>query len=111
MTLRGIGLKWDNALFKPTLVCDFVDMLGFFQTDDIGFRTFMTHFKAGAELRLFSILDVRGGLNQGYWTLGAGLDLAIFKVDVAYYWQEFGEVAGDNGLDAISVRFNLGYDR
>ena len=71
----------------------------------------MSHIKAGAELRLLSFLDVRGGFNQGYWSVGAGLDLAIVKIDVAYFWQEFGKKVGDYGLDGLSIRVNVGYDR
>ena len=107
----GFGFKWDNAFFKPTLVCDVVDIVGMCTVDEFTARTFMEHLKVGAELRLLSFLDVRAGLSEGYWSLGAGLDLAIIKVDLAYYWSEFGDQLGDYGLDALSVRVNVGFDR
>ena len=107
----GLGFKWDNAFFKPTFVADFVDIIGCFTDENFTARSLMEHVKLGAEIRLLSFLDIRGGLNQGYWSVGAGLDLAIIKVDVAYYWQEFGEKLGDYGLDAVSVRINVGFDR
>ena len=72
---------------------------------------FMYHLNVGAELRLLSFLDLRGGLNQGYWTLGVGLDLWAVKVDVSYFHQEFGVAVGDNGLDGLTVRVNIGFDR
>ena len=107
----GLGFKWDNSFFKPTIVADFVDIVGCFTDKDFTARSIMEHVKLGAEIRLLSFLDIRGGLNQGYWSVGAGLDLAILKVDVAYYWQEFGDKLGDYGLDAVSVRINVGFDR
>lgn len=107
----GLGLQFDNAFLKPTIVADFVDIIGFADAGKIDMRTFMSHFKAGAELRILSFLDVRGGINQGYWSVGCGLDLVVLKVDLAYYWQEFGDNVGDYGLDAFTVRFNIGYDR
>lgn len=107
----GFGFKWDNAFFKPTFVCDIIDLPGLFTAEKFDGREVLSHIKAGAELRLLSFLDVRGGFNQGYWSVGAGLDLAIIKVDVAYFWQEFGNKLGDYGLDGLSVRINVGYDR
>ena len=107
----GFGFRWDNDFFKPTLVCDIVDVNGLFTAKEFNGREMLNHIKAGAELRLLSFLDIRGGFNQGYWSVGAGLDLAIVKIDVAYFWQEFGEKLGDYGLDGLSIRVNVGYDR
>ena len=107
----GLGWKWENGLFQPTLAADFVDVIGFFQEGDYSTRGWMDHLRLGAEVKLLSFLDVRGGMNQGYWTVGAGIDLYVLKLDLAYYWQEFGSTAGDYGLDAFTVRFNIGFDR
>lgn len=107
----GLAWKWENGFFSPTLAVDVVDIVGLAQEDPFDGRAFMKHLKAGAEIRLLSVLDVRGGLNQGYWSVGAGLDLFLLKVDLAYYWLEFGETVGDYGLDGFSIRFNIGYDR
>ena len=71
----------------------------------------MYHLNVGAELRILSFLDIRGGLRQGYWTLGVGLDLWAIKLDIAYFRQEFGATAGDYGLDGLTVRVNIGLDR
>ena len=54
---------------------------------------------------------MRGGLSQGYWTLGVGIDLWAIKMDIAYFSQEFGDRVGDNGLDGLTIRFNIGFDR
>ena len=106
----GFGWKWENGFFAPTVAIDFVDFVDFFSAE-MNMRSFVEHLRIGAEIRLLSVLDVRAGLNQGYWTLGAGIDLWALKIDAAYYWQEFGETVGDYGLDAFTIRFNLGFDR
>ena len=107
----GLSWKWENGFFSPTVAVDMVDIVGFAKSGSFDGRNIMKHVKAGAEIRLLSVLDVRGGLNQGYWSVGAGLDLFLLKVDLAYYWLEFGETVGDYGLDGFSIRFNIGYDR
>ena len=106
----GFGWKWENGFFSPTVALDFVDFIDFF-SNEMNMRSFVEHLRIGAEFRLLSVLDVRAGINQGYWTLGAGIDLWAIKIDAAYYWQEFGETLGDYGLDAFTIRFNLGFDR
>jgi hypothetical protein len=71
----------------------------------------MTHLKAGAEVKLFSMLDVRAGLNQGYITIGAGVDLFVIRLEAAYYRQEFGVQLDDKPVDALTIRANIGFDR
>ena len=107
----GIGWSYDTWYLSPTIAIDIRDFVGMCTTDDFTFRDFMYHLNIGAEVRVLSFLDLRAGLSQGYWSLGVGLDLWAFKVDVAYYRQEFGETAGAYGLDGFTVRINLGYDR
>ena len=107
----GIGWSANTWYLSPTLAVDVRDIIGLSRIDDVDFRDFMYHLNVGAELRLLSFLDLRGGLNQGYWTLGVGLDLWAVKVDISYFHQEFGVAVGDNGLDGLTVRVNIGFDR
>lgn len=108
------GFAWSlkNSFFSPTIAVDVVDTIGIFKNKN-GFemRDLMSHLSAGAEVRVLYVLDVRGGFNQGYWTLGAGLDLWAIKMDVAYFWQELGKTAGANPVDGLTVKFNIGWDR
>ena len=106
----GIAWQWDNVWFRPTIAVDIVDWVGMC-TEPVGLRTFLTHLNIGAEIRLLSFLDLRAGMSQGYFSIGAGLDLWAIKLDMAYYWKEFGETAGDYGLDGFTVRFNIGFDK
>lgn len=106
----GLAWTWKNSFFAPTIAVDVVDTIGLFK-NSLNMRNFIYHVNAGAEIRILSILDVRGGFNQGYWTVGAGLDLWAIKMDVAYFWQELGTTAGANSTDGLSIRFNIGWDR
>ena len=54
-------------------------------------------------------LVIRGGLSQGYLSAGIGVDLWALKIDAAYYWREFGMVAGSKGVDALTVRLTIGW--
>ena len=110
-----VGLAWEyDELWwiHPTIALDFVDLIGFKDDTSFTFRSFMKHVNFGLELGfLEDHLVIRGGLSQGYLSAGLTVDLWAFKVDVAYYRQEFGETAGDYGLDGFTIRFNIGYDR
>ena len=44
-------------------------------------------------------------------SVGAGVWLPFAELDVSYGWQEFGEELGDHPVDALSVKFVLGYDK
>ncbi len=107
------GVAWTLSTWylSPTIAIDFTDIVGICQTDNVDIRDFMYHLNIGAEIRVLSFLDIRAGLSQGYWSLGVGLDLWAFKVDVAYFRHEFGNTAGEYGLDGLTIRFNIGYDR
>lgn len=105
----GFAWQWDNAFFRPTIAFDIVDVVGMCQTKDFGIKDFVYHLNIGAEIELLSVLDIRGGLNQGYWTVGAGLNLYVLKLDVAYFWDEMGVYAGEAPLDGLAVRLNIGW--
>jgi len=104
--------KLDNFI-KPTIGVDLVDTIAMFEKvkEDDESNAFWEHLRAGAEIRLLSVLDVRAGFNQGYFSVGVGLDLFAIKLDASYYWREFGKEIGDKPVDALTVRVNLGFDR
>lgn len=58
-------------------------------------------------------LDLRAGVNQGYITYGAGLDLWFFQLDVAAYATELGTYAGQARNDRynVSLTINLDFDQ
>lgn len=48
----------------------------------------------GLETNLTRFFALRGGVNQGYWTAGLGIDLPILKLDFASYGEEIGANTG-----------------
>ena len=95
------------------LALDVVDILSIPDALDAGYSTkgvILGHTKIGAEFSLFNFLKVRGGLNSGYFTLGGTVNLGFITIDAAYFWEELGVVAGEKGLDGLSIRFNIGWD-
>ncbi len=106
----GIAWCWENAWFSPTIAFDLVDLIGLC-TDPFDFNSFIYHLNAGVEFHILSFLDLRAGLSQGYLSVGLGLNLWVLRLDMAYYVKEFGEYAGENGIDGFTVRFNIGFDK
>ena len=106
----GLGWHADTWYLSPGLAVDFVDIVGFAE-DEATWKGLLDHLKIGAELRVLSFLELRGGLNQGYWTAGVSLDLYAVRVDASYFWQNYGTVPGGQGMDGFSVRVNIGFDR
>lgn len=95
------------------LAVDVVDILSIPDALDAGYSTkgvILGHTKIGAEFSLLNFLKVRGGLNSGYFTLGGSVNLGFITIDAAYFWEELGVVAGEKGLDGLSLRFNIGWD-
>ncbi len=65
----------------------------------------------GVEIDL-PLIDLRAGLHQGYYTLGAGVSLGILRADVATWGVELGEYAGqhEDRRYMAQITFELGFD-
>ncbi len=61
----------------------------------------------GAEARLWKFLAVRAGMHQSYPTVGATIDLWIFRVDAAVYSEEIGAYGGQQEDKRYIVRLDL----
>ena len=109
----GIGYEGKLSIIGFKAAVDFVDLISLVRELDGGYsakNVLLNHAKAGAEISLFDMIKVRGGINSGYLTLGGSFNIGIITVDTAYYWEELGSFAGHNGLDCMTIRFNLGWD-
>ena len=58
---------------------------------------FFTKLNMGAEMR-FSNMEIRLGINQGYFTAGTTLRWAFFRLDYLFYGEEMGLYHGDKPL-------------
>jgi hypothetical protein len=112
-----LGIGWApnlgslGNLIRPSFAFDFVDIVGLAEEMDGMDDAIWNHLRAGVELKLFSMLDLRAGINRGAMSLGVGLDLFAIRLDAAYYWRELGVAIGDKPVDALTVRVNIGFDR
>ena len=101
------GWEW---LIDPTVAIDVVDVVGLFE--NLSTNSFLSRLKVGAELQFFKFLELRGGLNSGYVSLGAGINLFnVIHLEASYYWNEFGDVLGGKDVDALTIRFNILWER
>jgi hypothetical protein len=86
----GVAVEKSFVAFTVIGALDYMDIgnaIG--EDDDIPKRIHL-----GAEVKLPAILAVRVGLNQGYMTAGATLDIWIIKLDFVTYAEEVGAHAG-----------------
>jgi hypothetical protein len=72
--------------------------------DSGSFDGVLTKVHAGAELKFFKFIALRAGMNQGYLTMGAGIDLILFELDAALFTQEVGSFPGDKARSGISLQ-------
>jgi hypothetical protein len=65
----------------------------------------------GLEVSL-PLIDLRGGMNQGYYTAGVGLDLGILRVDAATWGVELGAYPGQmvDRRYMAQLTIELGFD-
>jgi len=61
-------------------------------------------FHVGAEADLLGgLIALRTGVNKGYISVGAGLDLLLIEVNVAVFTEELGRRPGDKGRTGVSA--------
>lgn len=65
----------------------------------------------GTELSL-PLIDVRAGINQGYFSYGVGVNFLIFHIDAASYTEELGVYPGQTAENryAVSLSIDLSFD-
>ncbi len=112
----GVAFAPDIAVLHPVVTADLIDMYALVKSmiedyDNFRWSDLLLHLNAGAEVNLFSIISARAGVNRGFMSVGAGIWLPFAQVDASYGWQEFGEELGDKPVDAVTIKFNLGYDK
>ena len=104
--------KW--KLVRPTVTADLVDMLDMIQNfNKETFRAsdLLLHLNAGVELELLNFITARVGVNRGFMSVGAAVNLLLARIDLSYGWQEYGVELGDKPVDSFTVKVILGYDK
>jgi len=92
-------------LFDPIIQVEVQDITGLFTEN----RSFWTSLHGGIDIRLLSLFNVRGGISQGYLTLGGGFRLFFLDCNAAVFTRELGLHAGDKPNSGVTfegaVRF------
>lgn len=70
-------------------------------------RSFWTRLHVGTELTFLRFFDLRFGLNQGYFTTGAGLDLGFIDLQFAMYSEEYGRYPGDQQVGGAALELAI----
>lgn len=97
----GLGLKFAfGKLLAPSIYAEVSDV----EAVVADTNAFWTNFHAGAELKLLNFIALRGGLNQGYYSIGAGIDLLFIEVDAAVFTEEVGLYAGNRPRSGIALQ-------
>jgi hypothetical protein len=97
----------------PVSISGLVDLLFIAELQDIPAtiadgKSFMHMVHLGTELELLDgFVALRGGLNKGYFSLGAGLDLAVVKFNIAVFTEERGLLLGDKPRTGVSTEFAI----
>ncbi|MBR2282048.1 MAG: hypothetical protein IJ863_05440, partial [Spirochaetales bacterium] len=112
----GVAFAPDVPVVNPVVTADLIDMYALVKSmiddfDSFRWSDLLLHLNAGAEINLFNIVSARAGVNRGFLSVGAGIWLPFAQVDASYGWQEFGQELGDKPVDAVTIKFNLGYDK
>ena len=82
----GSALQFNfGKVLAPSLYVEAEDVLSLM---DDGIEAVWTKLHAGAELKLFNFIALRGGLNKGWVSVGAGIDLLFLEIDAALFTEE-----------------------
>jgi hypothetical protein len=103
-----LGLSWAPKLIPgiidPAVYFEIQDPVAVFSAKDSGSGTFLNLFHAGAEVKLLSFITLRGGLNRGWMSAGAGVKLLFIDVNASVFTEELGPLPGDKPRSGMAVQ-------
>jgi hypothetical protein len=98
-----------NNILDPTIHVDLTDMINNIGGAVAGDSSIWKMVHVGAELRVLRVLSAWAGLNQGYFTFGAGLDLFVIEINASVFTRELGSYLGDRASSGatleVAIRF------
>lgn len=98
----GLDLKLIPKWVETNLYAEMTDILGVVKG-----ASPWTKVHAGADLRFLNALILRGGINAGYLSVGAGLDLWFLELDAAVFTEEMGVLPGNNPRTGMVIQAAL----
>lgn len=107
----GLGIRlFENGAFEPSVYGEVDNPIALVESSDI-LTDLYKSLHAGAQLRLLKFISLRGGLNKGWYSVGAGIDLSLLEIDAALFTEETGLYPGDKGRSGISVQAAIRFGR
>lgn len=101
----GIALRKGFAGFGLIGAIDYMDL-----TQNVGEdNDWAKRLHMGIEFQLPTILSLRAGLNQGYGTFGATVDIWLVRLDFATYAEEVGAYSGQRSDRRYMGQFSIGW--
>ncbi len=95
----GTNLEFELPVIKTIDVSSDIDLAA--PTDSNYKRIHL-----GIEKKLGNVLNLKGGINEGFIVGGFDLNLYVLKLSYAYFGEELGETIGDNSL--LTHNFQIG---
>jgi hypothetical protein len=92
-----------NKILDPTIHVELTDMVNVIGGAIAGSNSAWNMVHLGAELRFLSVLSAWAGLNQGYFTFGAGLDLFVVEINASVFTRELGSYLGDRASSGATL--------
>lgn len=103
----GAMFHLEKIPYIPTfLLSDFIvelNLVNLFNFSEFWFKK----VKVGSEISLLKIFKIRGGLNQGYPTLGLGIDTKYVVIDLSLSQYEKGVLPGQETIQNISASVEI----
>jgi hypothetical protein len=101
------GLSWAPklvpGLVEPALYLELQDPVNVARTwDGIGSALKLLH--VGAEVKLLNFIYLRGGLNRGWISAGAGLKFLFLDLNAAVFTEELGPLPGDQPRSGLALQ-------
>jgi len=95
----GSFRPWKGGVLDPNLVVELQDPVSVIRDE----ASVWGLLHVGAELRALGIFLARAGLNEGWISLGGGIDLALVRIDAAVFTEELGRRPGDAPRSGIAI--------
>ncbi len=99
----GVVWRMKRFLFIPSFFLSNFRFIGEIHGVDRLRDNFFLKLHFGAEVKIFQFLWIRAGLNQGYPTVGVGIDLDYLRIDAAIFTEELGARPGQIPHTDISL--------
>lgn len=104
----SLGASWKPrfipGLIEPSLYLELQDFLSVTGDNWAGAGSLLNLLHAGGELKLLSLVYLRGGINRGWLSAGAGVKLFFVDVNASVFTEELGALAGDRPRSGLALQ-------